>query len=66
MFDLIGGIRYFVSAYFIFDPFKSSFESIYFRGNEFMMNDNIAASWPITFHLTNHISKLNKTCWALL
>ena len=23
------------------------------------------AVWPLTFHLTNHLSKMSKTCWAL-
>ena len=24
------------------------------------------AIWPLTSHLTNHLGKMNKTCWALL
>ena len=25
-----------------------------------------ATVWPLTYHLTNHPSMTNKTCWALL
>ena len=29
-------------------------------------SDKIATVWPLVFHFTNHLSKINKTCEALL